>query len=351
MKYRKVSTAVWGDAVFRGCPDVAKLVFLFLLTHPAMTSLGAMRATIEGLAAELRLGGVMTDRSLVGFRTAFHLLTRLTGTCGLPMVEHDPVAALVVLPRFIYHNLPENPNVVRSYGKIIAELPQCGLLARQVERVRAGIEQEMSEAFLKAFPAIPESLSKGFGKPFLKGLAKQGARSKEQGARNKEQTPPSPPMEQSGLSGSPDGSCSSPEPALPPSFSFCDPLPAPKPAPLPPNPKPAPPPPLSGQVQKVFAAWNTLAERHGLRRVGNEKALITKCLTRLKDREWRQNWKAAMDIIPDCPFLLGRKTDWQADMDFFLTKDGVRKILSGKYLSTKVKRNRSEVNDDDKKIF
>jgi hypothetical protein len=52
-RYRKVSVQIWNDALFRTFTDDGKLAFLFVLTHPQMTSLGAMRATVAGLAAEL----------------------------------------------------------------------------------------------------------------------------------------------------------------------------------------------------------------------------------------------------------------------------------------------------------
>ncbi len=64
-RYRKVSTQIWNDEKFRGMSDDGQMVFLFLLTHPHMTSLGAMRATIPGLAAEK---GWTTERLSEGFR-------------------------------------------------------------------------------------------------------------------------------------------------------------------------------------------------------------------------------------------------------------------------------------------
>ena len=44
---------IWNDAKFRDLSDNAKLVFFMLLTHPNMTALGAMRATVAGLAEEM----------------------------------------------------------------------------------------------------------------------------------------------------------------------------------------------------------------------------------------------------------------------------------------------------------
>jgi hypothetical protein len=52
-RYRKIDPRIWNDQKFRELSDDAKIVFFLLLTHPHMTALGAMRATVAGLAAEL----------------------------------------------------------------------------------------------------------------------------------------------------------------------------------------------------------------------------------------------------------------------------------------------------------
>ena len=53
-RYRKIDPRFWGDEKVRQLSDDAKLVFLNILTHPHLTSVGAMRATVPGLAAEMR---------------------------------------------------------------------------------------------------------------------------------------------------------------------------------------------------------------------------------------------------------------------------------------------------------
>ena len=53
MKYRKISPCIWNDAKVRELSDKGKLALLFLLTHPHMTPLGAIRANAPGLACEL----------------------------------------------------------------------------------------------------------------------------------------------------------------------------------------------------------------------------------------------------------------------------------------------------------
>ena len=81
-RYRKVDPRIWNDAKFASLTDAGKLVFFFLLTHPNMTALGAMRHSIPGMAAELRWG-------LEAFRQAF-LEAHSKG-----MVKHDEKASLV----------------------------------------------------------------------------------------------------------------------------------------------------------------------------------------------------------------------------------------------------------------
>ena len=52
-RYRKIDPRIWNDKKFRSLSDRAKLLFFMLLTHPSMTALGAMRATLPGLASEM----------------------------------------------------------------------------------------------------------------------------------------------------------------------------------------------------------------------------------------------------------------------------------------------------------
>ncbi len=52
-RYRKIDTRTWNDKKFNELSDSAKLVFFLLLTHPHMTSIGAMRASLQSLAGDL----------------------------------------------------------------------------------------------------------------------------------------------------------------------------------------------------------------------------------------------------------------------------------------------------------
>ncbi|WP_152049040.1 hypothetical protein [Aureimonas psammosilenae] len=140
-RYRKVDPRIWNDAGFRQLTDAGKLAFLFLITHPNLTSLGAMRATLPGLAAEL-------DWQEEGFREAF-LEALQQG-----MVEHDAKAHLVALPNFIRYNPPESPNVVKAWAGAVDLLPECDLKALVLQRAEAsavGISKAFGEAFVQAF--------------------------------------------------------------------------------------------------------------------------------------------------------------------------------------------------------
>ena len=137
-KYRKVDPRIWNDHKFRALSDNAKLCFFFLLTHPHMTSLGAMRATTSGLAEEL-------GWSAEAFRKAF-LEVLQKG-----MAEQDQEASLIALPNFIRYNPPESPNVVKAWLGSLDFIPECPLRNRVIARAK-DFSEGLTEAFARALP-------------------------------------------------------------------------------------------------------------------------------------------------------------------------------------------------------
>lgn len=145
-RYRKVDPRIWNDEKFRALSDDAKLTFLFLLTHPHMTAIGAMRSTVPGLAAEM---GWELERYAKAFAEPL----------AKGMAKHDPVAAMIWLPKFIRYNAPENPNVLKAWGSALDLLPECDLTREAIQSVKA-----FAEGLPKAFAeALPEPFAKGFG--------------------------------------------------------------------------------------------------------------------------------------------------------------------------------------------
>ena len=145
-RYRKVDPRIWNDAKFRTLNDQGKLLFFFLLTHPHMTAIGAMRASLPGLASEIG----WTEKAL---REAFQEVS------SKGMAMHDESASFVWLPKFIKYNQPESPNVVKAWVHALEMLPECSLLSRAVAEsvafakgMNKGFAEALPEAFSKAMP-------------------------------------------------------------------------------------------------------------------------------------------------------------------------------------------------------
>jgi hypothetical protein len=145
-RYRKIDTRIWNDAKFRALSDNGKLAFFFLLTHPHMTSLGAMRGTVRGLAAEM-------EWQEKAFREA------LGEAFAKGMAEVDEKACFVCLPNFLKYNKPESPNVVKSWEESLDLIPECNGKVTLLQRVKdfteglsEGFKEALPEAFRKAMP-------------------------------------------------------------------------------------------------------------------------------------------------------------------------------------------------------
>lgn len=142
MPYRKIDTKIWNDEKFNSLSDDAKLVWFFLLTHPGLTSLGAMRATIQGLAAELK-------RSEKRFRIPFEELLKRG------MVKVDETAFTILIPNFLKYNPPDNPNVVKSWVRVLDRIPEGRLkdeLLQGVMCVLEGYGEPYREPFRNPMP-------------------------------------------------------------------------------------------------------------------------------------------------------------------------------------------------------
>ncbi len=152
MRYRKIDPRIWNDERFRLLGDDGKLVFLFVLTHPHMTAIGAMRASVDGLAAEL------------GWRPR-RFKAALGEIVTLRMAEHDDAASFLSLPNFLRYNEPEGPNSVKhAWAASLDNVPECAGKRQLVARCRAYLQSRsakfrdaMGDGILDAFAdAIPD---------------------------------------------------------------------------------------------------------------------------------------------------------------------------------------------------
>ena len=180
VRYAKVSRVIWHDERFRAFTDDGKLAFLFLLTHPALTSVGAMRGIVAGLAAELGWPVRRLERALGPVQQA-------------GMVEINAPAAFIGLPKFLRHNPPDNPNVVKAWVSVVAEhVPECPERAALLHRCRAAL----TGAFLDAFDqAIGRTFPQGLPEPSSEPLTTHRQRYANTGSRSagiSNRTPPTP---------------------------------------------------------------------------------------------------------------------------------------------------------------
>jgi hypothetical protein len=147
-RYRKISTEIWNDAKFRSLTDDGQTIFTFLLTHPSMTSIGAMRCTMRGLASEKISRDNPEGWSDERWRAAVDPIL------DLGMIEFDASAGCLVVPKFIKHNLPVNPNMVKSWGPMAREVPECDLLTIQLQRARYALVEKGKDSCLSTFDTL-----------------------------------------------------------------------------------------------------------------------------------------------------------------------------------------------------
>ncbi len=144
-RYRRIDTKVWNDETFRRFSDDGKLMFLFVLTHPQMTMIGAMRATVPGLAAEL-------GWTIARMRKAIGEALAAGSLAG------DEEASFLCAPNFLQHNPPASCNAVRAWAKCAELLPECTASTEHWRRVEA-YAQGMTDAFLQAYrDAFPDGV-------------------------------------------------------------------------------------------------------------------------------------------------------------------------------------------------
>lgn len=122
----RISSRVWGDEKFRALSDDGKLIWFFLLTHPHLNAVGGMRATTEGLAAELRWN---VDRFVV----AFVELARKR------MIYFDPESCCLLLPNWLKYNRPASLVQAQGWKDAFNSLPECQLRALLWQGIRRAV--------------------------------------------------------------------------------------------------------------------------------------------------------------------------------------------------------------------
>ncbi len=317
-RYRKIDPRIWNDEKFASLRDDAQLAFLFVLTHPLMTSLGALRGSPEGLAGEKYGWSPEKKGFREGFREAFVELAQK----GL--LKIDP-KGLIFVPNFLKYNRPESPNVIKAWKGSLDLLPECPLLEEALKRAEACV-CAMSKAYAEAFR---EAFAEEFEKPSAKAMPNQ----------EQEQEPE---QEQEYIEELPDGSSLSTTvtPTASPSTTTAaqpgeanekpaatkTPIPCQRVADL-----------YNEKLGRTLRACKTLnATRRSL--IGQRWRDIAHAIGSSEPSDVMDGWSAYFDKIARSDFLMGRvppspghSRRFEADFDWILNSRNYTSIFEGKY--------------------
>lgn len=149
-RFRKIDPRIWNDAKFSALSNEAKLLFLYLLTSPQMTLLGAIPLRASGVAEELQI-----DQKRYAIRFAE------LSSAGI--AEYDE-RGLFWVKNFLRYNAPDNPKVVISWASSLDLLPECPLLGKVLKSARdhclsrgAGFEKAFLDGVGKRIGYGPEN--------------------------------------------------------------------------------------------------------------------------------------------------------------------------------------------------
>lgn len=165
--YRRVSVRMHGDERFMRLSPLqasGQALWIYLLTGPHTGPVPGVFVIGKAAMAEA------LDWEQKAFEEAF------AEVLGEGLVEFDPKTRLWFIPNAIRHNMPANPNVVRSWRGPWALLPECAMRTSIAERLFTAVNN-MSMAFGKAFK---ETSGKPLPEPSRKDSPKQEAVNSEQ---------------------------------------------------------------------------------------------------------------------------------------------------------------------------
>lgn len=154
-RFRKVDAGTWGDARFAALSQDAKLLWLYLLTGPEVTSLPGL--IVAGRAHLSEVMGWDVPR----FDTAFAELGAEDEE-GTPMAKADWAKRVVWLPRSHKYNRPTNSNVIAGWADHWRVVPECSIKVEAYHTLRMVAESlggHYSETFGRVFGDTPPKSS------------------------------------------------------------------------------------------------------------------------------------------------------------------------------------------------
>lgn len=144
-RYKKIDVRIWNDAKFNALSSDAQLVFLYLLTSPQTTMLGAVPVDKHTVSRILKFDDI---RYGIGYKQLSEY----------GMLEYDE-AGIYWIKNFLKYNPPENPKVVISWSSLLDLFPECPLLIKVAKSVLKACETR-GEAYVNALHPEFKKLAK-----------------------------------------------------------------------------------------------------------------------------------------------------------------------------------------------
>lgn len=144
-RYKKIDVRIWNDAKFNALSSDARLIFLFMLTSPQTTMVGAVPIDKHTVSRILKFDEI---RYGIGYKQLSEY----------GMLEYDE-AGIFWIKNFLKYNPPENPKVVISWSSLLDLFPECQLLIKIAKSVLKACETR-GEAYVKALHPEFKKLAK-----------------------------------------------------------------------------------------------------------------------------------------------------------------------------------------------
>ena len=192
-RYRKIDPRIWNDEKFTSLSIYARMMFMFILTHPNMTFIGAFRASRPGLARELASTQGLDEGLTEGLAEAYE--KGFDELLSKALVLHDPKANFVFARNFVKYNLPESLNVCKSFGNAIDYLPECSLLRVAMANAAKIVKENQKVAFFDALPdAFKQAYAEGLAEALPEGMKEDMPYPKNKEQRTKKVITPVGPL-------------------------------------------------------------------------------------------------------------------------------------------------------------
>lgn len=144
-RYKKIDVRIWNDAKFNALSSDARLIFLFMLTAPQTTMVGAVPVDKHTVSRILKFDEI---RYGIGYKQLSEY----------GMLEYDE-AGIFWIKNFLKYNAPENPKVVISWSSLLDLFPECPLLIKVAKSVLKACETR-GEAYVNALHPEFKKLAK-----------------------------------------------------------------------------------------------------------------------------------------------------------------------------------------------